>query len=214
MMISKCPTFRIPTWSCGGGVRANTQSFQRSPTPWLGHCGEPRARPCLYLSHTGEPERLSFLGCVPKWFSCLLFRPEWNRLFPLQKAQPCLSPWWEKHSADTLPELIELMALSVSSHWTTAEANWSMSNDVCGAQDLVSLISVDKSTGHFLAVVSFFVCFFYFYFFLATPWGIWNLKFPDQGSNLHPLQQKCRVLTAGLPGTPAWQCFNCHGGSD
>lgn len=80
-------TLHFPSQPEAVGVdRANTQSFQRSPTPWLGHHGEPRAWPWLYVSHTGEPERLSFLGYVPKWFSCLLFSPERKRLIPLQKA--------------------------------------------------------------------------------------------------------------------------------
>ena len=29
---------------------------------------------------------------------------------------------------------------------------------------------------------------------------MWDLKFPDQGSNPYPLDWKCRVLTNGLPG--------------
>ena len=29
---------------------------------------------------------------------------------------------------------------------------------------------------------------------------MWDLKFPDQGSNLCPLHWNCRVLTTGLPG--------------
>lgn len=82
-------TLHFPSQPEAVGVdRANTQSFQRSPTPWLGHHGEPRAWPWLYVSHTGEPERLSFLGYVPKWFSCLLFSPEWKRLIPLQNSFP------------------------------------------------------------------------------------------------------------------------------
>lgn len=42
--------------------------------------------------------------------------------------------------------------LSVRSHWTAAEVNWSMPNDISRSQDLISLISVDKSAGHLLAV--------------------------------------------------------------
>ena len=36
--------------------------------------------------------------------------------------------------------------------------------------------------------------------FLATQRGVWDLMFPDQGSNPHPLQWKHGVLTTGLPG--------------
>ena len=45
-----------------------------------------------------------------------------------------------------------------------------------------------------------YIFFFFIPFFLvgATPHGMWN--FPDQRSNLCPLQQKCRVLTTELPG--------------
>ena len=34
----------------------------------------------------------------------------------------------------------------------------------------------------------------------ATPRSIWNLSFPYQRLNLHPLHWKSRVLTTGLPG--------------
>ena len=45
----------------------------------------------------------------------------------------------------------------------------------------------------------FIIKFLYFYLFLATPHGMWDL-FPDQGLNPCPLYWKGRVLTAGQPG--------------
>ena len=37
------------------------------------------------------------------------------------------------------------------------------------------------------------------FFYLAMPNGMWELRFPDQGSNLCPLQWKFKVLTTGPP---------------
>ena len=39
-----------------------------------------------------------------------------------------------------------------------------------------------------------------FFFFWPHQQIIWNLSFPYQGLNLHPLHWKSRVLTTGLPG--------------
>ena len=41
---------------------------------------------------------------------------------------------------------------------------------------------------------------FLVFFFLAVPWGLWDLSSPDQGLNPCPQQWKCAVLTTGPPG--------------
>ena len=43
-------------------------------------------------------------------------------------------------------------------------------------------------------------CTWYVLFFFRLPRSLWDLSFPDQGSNLGLLQWKCGVLTTGLPG--------------
>ena len=60
-------------------------------------------------------------------------------------------------------------------------------------------------------VPSFFVCLFcyyclFFFFFGCTMWHV-GFKFPDQRSNLCPLQWEHKVLTTRPPGKPPYQCF-------
>ena len=45
-----------------------------------------------------------------------------------------------------------------------------------------------------------------FIYFLATPCSMRDLKFPDQGSNPHPLKWKRGVLTTGPPGIGRASC--------
>ena len=45
------------------------------------------------------------------------------------------------------------------------------------------------------------------YLFLATPHGMWDLKFPYQGSNPCPLQRKLEVLNHWTPGKSPYPHF-------
>ena len=45
-----------------------------------------------------------------------------------------------------------------------------------------------------------------FYVFDCTMWHV-GFKFPDQRSNLSPLQWEVKVLTTRPPGKPPYQCF-------
>ena len=59
---------------------------------------------------------------------------------------------------------------------------------------------------HIWEPFSFFPKFYYLLLFcLAMPWGMWNLEFPNQGSNLYPSHWKHRILTTRHPGKFFWE---------
>ena len=50
----------------------------------------------------------------------------------------------------------------------------------------------------------------FFLFFGHAVQHVWDLKFPDQGSNLHPLHWKHGVLTPGLSGKSNWRLLKLY----
>ena len=52
-----------------------------------------------------------------------------------------------------------------------------------------------------------FILLYFIFLFLGCSLQLVRFQFPDQGSNLGPLQWKCRVLTAGPPGDSLWSFF-------
>ena len=50
----------------------------------------------------------------------------------------------------------------------------------------------------------------FFKYFILWPCSLWNLSFPNQDSNLHPLHWTCRALTTGLPGKSLPKLFLIH----